>query len=419
MLDRLVGGAVLADADGVMAPHEHRLGLAQGGQPHRGAHVVAEHQERAHHRQHAAVQRHAVGHRPHRVLTDAIEQLAASGVLCGQHLGSHVGAGVAGEVGAAADEGGNGVQRGVQHTVGGHSGGHLRARFERRQPRQVAVDGPGRPQRLQPVAAVAAGLQPGFPLAPLGCAACARCPVGRQHVVVHHELSLGVHAHRPLRGSDLVGIGDGAVGGRRVRRGGHRVADVAADDHHRRAVADQHRLAQRPFEGVGVFRCVAEVVDVPAVGLEAPGGVVAERQVGAAVDGYAVVVVHRDEPAELLVAGQRCGLVADALHQVAVTDDHERAVIGEVGAEARAEAPLGQCHADGVGEALPERPGGHLDAGREAALRVAGCDRPELAEVADVVQRHPVAHEVRDGIGEHRGVPGRQDEAVAVWPFGG
>ena len=47
VLDRLVGRAVLAEADRVVRPHEGDAALHERGEPHRGAHVVAEHQEGA------------------------------------------------------------------------------------------------------------------------------------------------------------------------------------------------------------------------------------------------------------------------------------------------------------------------------------------------------------------------------------
>ena len=69
------------------------------------------------------------------------------------------------------------------------------------------------------------------------------------------------------------------------------------------------------------------------------------------------------------MAGERRGLVADALHEAAVAGDDERVVVDQLGAELRAQAPLGDRHADGVGEALAERAGGDLDARRCGAPR--------------------------------------------------
>ena len=51
LLDRLVGRAVFTDADGVVRPHERDLGAHDRGEPDRGPHVVAEHEERADRRQ--------------------------------------------------------------------------------------------------------------------------------------------------------------------------------------------------------------------------------------------------------------------------------------------------------------------------------------------------------------------------------
>ena len=136
-----------------------------------------------------------------------------------------------------------------------------------------------------------------------------------------------------------------------------------------RLVGDRLGGEERRLERVAVVGHLAEVHDVPAVGLEAHADVVAVGERGVAVDRDVVVVVDADQVAEPLVAGERGGLVADALHEAAVAGDHERVVVDDVVAELRAQAPLGDRHADGVGEALAERPGGDLDAGGVARPR--------------------------------------------------
>ena len=130
--------------------------------------------------------------------------------------------------------------------------------------------------------------------------------------------------------------------------------------------------SERGLERVAVVGDLAEVLDVPAVGLEALADVVAVGERGVAVDGDVVVVVDADQVAEAEVAGERRRLVADALHEAAVAGDDERVVVDHVGAEPGAQAPLGDGHADGVGEALAERPGRDLDAGGVADLGMAG-----------------------------------------------
>ena len=61
-----------------------------------------------------------------------------------------------------------------------------------------------------------------------------------------------------------------------------------------------------------------DALHVPALRLEALLDVLAEGEIGAAVDRDAVVVVEIDQVAEPEVPGQRGGLGGDALHQVAV-----------------------------------------------------------------------------------------------------
>src|SRR3954454_23410968 len=88
----------------------------------------------------------------------------------------------------------------------------------------------------------------------------------------------------------------------------------------------------------------------------------------------------------------------------------------EVLTEALREHALAERHADRRRDALAERPGGGLDAGRVAVLGVAGAGGPELAEVLDVVERDAVPGEVQDRVEEHRRVARREDEAVAGGP---
>ena len=71
VLDRLVGRAVLAEADRVVGPDVDDRQLHQRREPHRAAHVVAEDEERAAEHPRAAVQRDAVHDRAHGVLADA------------------------------------------------------------------------------------------------------------------------------------------------------------------------------------------------------------------------------------------------------------------------------------------------------------------------------------------------------------
>ena len=92
--------------------------------------------------------------------------------------------------------------------------------------------------------------------------------------------------------------------------------------------------------------------DVPAVAGEPLRDVVGVRELGGAVDGDVVVVVHVDDPAEAEVARERRRLVAHALFEAAVAADREHVVVDDLGAEARPQVRLRERDADAVGEAL-------------------------------------------------------------------
>ena len=163
--------------------------------------------------------------------------------------------------------------------------------------------------------------------------------------------------------------------------------------------------------------------DVPSVGLEAPGRVVAEpcvdvRLVG--VDRDPVVVVEHDQLAQAERSGKRAGLVRDALHQAAVPGKHVGVVIDDVEArpvELGRKHPFRDRHADGVGQSLSERSGGGLHPGRAAVFRMAGRHGVQLAEAPQLVHRQLVAGEVQQRVEQHRAVAVGEHEAVAVGPF--
>ena len=78
---------------------------------------------------------------------------------------------------------------------------------------------------------------------------------------------------------------------------------------------------------------------------------------------------------------------------------------------------FGDRQADAVGEALAERAGGQLDAGRQAVLGVAGRLAAPLAEALQVVERQVVAGQVQQAVQQHAAVAGGEREPVAVGPL--
>ena len=187
---------------------------------------------------------------------------------------------------------------------------------------------------------------------------------------------------------------------------------------------DQHRsrplargLRRRLVEGLGDLRVVVavDVHGAPAVGVEALADVLVHRLVEVAVERDLVVVVDVGEVAQAQVAGERCRLRGHALHEIPVRDDAPDAMVEQAG-EARLGHAGGDRHADAVAEALPERAGGRLDAGREVRLGVARRLRSPLAEILELVERQIVARQVQERVEQHRAVAGRQYEAIAIGP---
>jgi len=75
-------------------------------------------------------------------------------------------------------------------------------------------------------------------------------------------------------------------------------------------------------------------------------------------------------------------------------------------------------HAHRVGDALAQRPGGHLHARGHTVLRVARRAAAQLAELLQFVQRQVVAGEMQRGVQHHRGVARGEDKTVTVRPPG-
>ena len=186
-----------------------------------------------------------------------------------------------------------------------------------------------RPELLDP-------LRPGLPL---GCAPPARPPGRGQHVVGHPEV-LRRHAEDLLDLGDLVLAERLAVRLRGVGELGRRVADVAAQDDERRPVLDGHGLPQRRSRGRRGPRRPRRARGRASRRPRSAAGLVGECELGRAVDGDVVVVVDVDEAAEPEVAGERRGLVAHALLEVAVGADGEHVVVAHLGPEARPQVAL-------------------------------------------------------------------------------
>ncbi len=197
-------------------------------------------------------------------------------------------------------------------------------------------------------------------------------------------------------------------------------ADDGLDANQGRTAIGQHRVAQGRLDVVRIVP-VHAADHAPAVALEAGRDVLGEPSAHLAVDGDAVVIIEADQLAQPQGAGQGGRFVGDALHQAAVAHHHPSAVIHHIEAkpiELRRQPRLRQRHAHGIGEALAQRPGGGLDAGALAVLRMPGGLGMQLAKGLEVVHRHRIAAQVQQAVQQHGAVPIGEHEPVPVPPAG-
>ncbi len=427
LLDRLVRRAVFAQTDGVVREDVDDPLLHQRAHAHAVARVVGEHQEGAAVGQEAAMQRHAVHHGHHAEFAHAIRQIverrAGRGLLEGMR-GLDRGEVGTGQVGRTAEQARQRGHQGFKRDLRGLARGGRRSDLAR-----LGIQGL---HGLTPIGRQIAGhaalefggqcgmglLIGGEALVPVGF------ELGAVEFGVPGLVNVGGNFKRavvPAQGlAGGVGLGlaeRGAVHIVRAGLVGRTPADGGAANDERGFVAGLG-FGGGFLDGNGVM-AVDGADDVPAIGLEALRGVVGEPVLDMTVDGNAVVVVVGDELVELERAGQRADLVADALHQAAVAEEHIGVVIDDGMAglvELRGQHFFGQRHAHAVGDALTQRASGGFHARRVAHFGVARRFAVQLAEALELLDRQVVAGEMQQGVDQHRAVAVGQHEAVAVGP---
>ena len=197
------------------------------------------------------------------------------------------------------------------------------------------------------------------------------------------------------------------------------IADLGPHDHQRGPTGLTARVLQDAIDVIQIVP-VRDVLHVPAVGGEPRAHVFGEAHGRRSREADVIVVVQDDELAEPEMPGERASLGGDALHQVAVARQHVGVVIDDRisrAVEVRRQVRLGDRHADGIRDALPERARRGFDTGSQMTLRMAGRAASPLPEALYVHERQVVAGEMQQRVEQHRAVSGRQHEAVAVGPF--
>ena len=215
------------------------------------------------------------------------------------------------EVGGPADQRRHVRGGDLEHLLGGLAGRDLGPWLEaleqaRGQRRRAALE-----DRLELVGerrmSLAVGGHALVPLALGLLAAADRRAAVLERLGRHVERRLGRPAVDLLRQSDLLLAERRSVGAGAVLLVGGAGGDVGAADDQRRSVIDRHRRARGVLDALD-GEVLAEVLDVPAVGLVTRADVLAEGELGVALDRDVVVVVEGDQPAEPEMAGERGGL---------------------------------------------------------------------------------------------------------------
>ena len=413
----LMGRAILAQTDGVMGQHLNVAGAHEGGQPQGRTHVVGEDEEGGARGDQPPMQAHAVDGGGHTMLADAPMDEAA------RELARRDGGGGgdlriigAGEICGARHQLGQSGRDGGDDGFGGLAGGdfagvlrggalereHGLAKGRRQVAREAALE----------LSLVGIGLEGLLPRRMgVGATRTRRAP-GVQNVLRDHE-GLGGPAQRLAGAGDLRLAQRLAMGLGRARAGGGAIADggLAADV---AGLVGGLGALQRREDGVLIVP--VDPLGEPAAGLETLHLIdgIGDRQ--GAVDGNVVVVMQHDHAGELEMARDGDGLLRDALHEIAVRGQHIGVMVHQI-AKFGVQHALGQGHAHGGGDALPQRAGGGLDAGRVVHLGMAGGERAQLAEIADLLDGHALlAREIEEGVEQHGAVTGGEHETVPIRP---
>ncbi len=241
----------------------------------------------------------------------------------------------------------------------------------------------------------------------------------RGRLVGDVEVTVRIPAVGLLDEPDLVGAERLAVCLLRVLAVRAAEADVGldGDDRRPRVLAGGLDRTRDRLDVVAVL----DALGVPRIGGEPGEDILGPGHLRRPIELDAVVVVEGNELAEPEVPRERSRLGRDPLLEVPVGAERVGPVVDDVVAgpvELEGQPTLGDRHADGIREALAERPGRRLDARRQPELGMARGLRAPLTERLEVVERHVVAGQMKERVEEHRGVPGRKDEAVAIGPVG-
>ncbi len=422
MLNRLVGWAILANADAVMGHHIDHVNPHQSGKSHRGARVIGKGKECPAIGAHAPMQRHTVHRCRHAMLADAVMDIAPFAVLGGEN--PHIA-----RFGIVRPRQIRRAAQGFLHDRVDHGKGHFTGLAGRHFGRLIREGFFIAAQRIAQfrgnLACKGAGKlglfgggqggKTGFPFGARGGAFCADSfppvfEIGRDFKGPMRPAIGG------LRISHHFWVGQCAVALGGVLRG-RADCDMGFAGHHCRARACLGGR-DRAVDIGGIM--AVTVKHIPPCGGKAGALIHTAGHIDCAIDGDVIVIPKHNQAAEFMTSCKTDSLLADALHQAAIARDAIGVVIHNLCAPCGAQMFLGHGKANRVGNPLPQGACGRLNPFDMAKFRMARCDGAQLTEILDLLQCHLlVTCEIQQRIDQHRAMARRQNKAVAIWPVRG
>lgn len=204
------------------------------------------------------------------------------------------------------------------------------------------------------------------------------------------------------------------MGGRAVLFRGRAEPDMRAATNQGRGAGFLGR-----FNGGFNFIIVVSVdaLHIPAVSFVALWHIFGKRQVRAAVDRDAVLIVQDNQFGQVHMPGEGGGFVADSFHKVAVARKHIGIVVDQIIPVTLVQDTLRQRKSGGGRNALPQGACRHFNSGIDVIFWMSGRNGAHLAKIFDFLQCHfLIARQVAKRIKQHGAVPAGQNKTVPVGP---
>ena len=120
-----------------------------------------------------------------------------------------------------------------------------------------------------------------------------------------------------------------------------------------------------------------------------------------------------------MAARKSDGLLADPFHQATVPGDDIGVMVLNFFAVGGTQYFFGDGEANRIGNPLSQWASRGFNARRVAIFWMPGGFCTPLAEVFDLIERHiRISGQVEQGVEQHRSMPRRKNEAIAIWPIG-